>query len=380
MVSGERLIPKGGRGPFWEMQREFSRWFGRVDVLCPKPDGPVVCTSIHDNVHFHPADTGRFGMSRYIVRRGAELIEAHGHGLITSHDYGTFYNGIGSARLSAKTGVPYVSEIHHVPGLPLAIGMRERFEHWMVRRYVRWARHRTRAFRVVNEGQMVPYLSALGVPREKIEVLHSLYLDLETFHPPTTPVQRRWDLVYAGRFVGNKGLDRMVDAIAKLRRDGRDTTLLLNGDGPMRSELESKVRAVGVDDLVTIRGWVDTVQELADAYRASGAVLCASTCEGGPRVTVEAMACGVPAISTPVGMMPELLEGGELGVLVGFDVDSLAAGIRSVLDDEDQREEMGRRAAEYVRRFEYATILEGYARGIYRLAGVEAPPAPGVPG
>ena len=41
MVSGDRQTPVGERGPLFAMQREFSRWFERVDVLCPQPEKPV---------------------------------------------------------------------------------------------------------------------------------------------------------------------------------------------------------------------------------------------------------------------------------------------------------------------------------------------------
>ena len=101
MVSGDRQVAIGERGPFHSMQREFSRYFERIDVLCPRPPGKVTTTCIHENVHFHPADCGRRGMVRFIAGKGAALIRDHGHELITSHDYGWFYNGLGS-----RTPVP----------------------------------------------------------------------------------------------------------------------------------------------------------------------------------------------------------------------------------------------------------------------------------
>ena len=61
MVSGDRQVVVGERGPFWPMQQEFSRYFERIDVLVPRPDRPVTVTTIHDNVHFHPAPVGRAG-------------------------------------------------------------------------------------------------------------------------------------------------------------------------------------------------------------------------------------------------------------------------------------------------------------------------------
>ena len=133
MVSGDRQVAIGERGPFYSMQREFSRYFERIDVICPRPPGEVTIRSIWDNVHFHPATVDRTDMVGYIVRRGGELIDQHQHSLIVSHDYGWFYNGLGSGALSRAHGIPYISEIHHVPGVPVAANMRERFDKWVAR-------------------------------------------------------------------------------------------------------------------------------------------------------------------------------------------------------------------------------------------------------
>lgn len=368
MVSGDRNVAVGEKGPFWSMQREFSRHFERIDVLCPRPDRPVVVETIHDNVHFHPAPVGRAGMARWIARRGTELVREHGHGLIVSHDYGWFYNGVGSARISRRTGVPYLSEIHHVPGYPVAADRREAIDRAVARLYVRWARRRARAFRVVNSVEMPALLERWGVPREQILVLGSLYIDLEVFRPDpgVEPVR---DVLYVGRMVNNKGLDRIVDALALLRDRGRPTTAMLLGRGPLREATEQRVRERGLEELVELVDWVDSPEDLADLYRTSRACVCASTCEGGPRVTVEAMACGTPAVSTRVGIMGELLQDDRAGRIVDWTAESLAGGFDDVLGDEARRVQMGAAAREIAERFEFARAIRGYAEGIQALAG-----------
>jgi glycosyltransferase involved in cell wall biosynthesis len=376
MVSGDRQSTVGEQGPFFQMQREFSRWFERIDVLCPRPAGPVTTRCIHDNVHFHPADCGRSGMVGHIVREGSTLIAEHRHRLIVSHDYGWFYNGIASARLSRRTGVPYLSEIHHVPGVPVAADAREVFDRAVARLYVRWARRRARAFRVVNQGEMPGVLQRFGVTPQQILVLPSLYIDLEQFSPAGADLEREQDVLFVGRMVNNKGLDRIVDALALLRARGRPRSATLIGRGPLRAATERRVAERGLGDSVRFVDWVATATDLADAYRRSGLLVCASTCEGGPRVTVEAMACGTPAVSTPVGVMGELLEPGApegpAGALCGFDVESLADAIDAVLADESRRRELGSNARRIAERFEYASVLEGYARGLHQLVGEEA--------
>jgi glycosyltransferase involved in cell wall biosynthesis len=372
MVSGDRQVAVGEGGPFFAMQREFSRHFERIDVLGPRPDKPVTVREIFDRVHLHPADCGRFRMVEYIATKGRALIAEHRHALIVSHDYGWFYNGYGSAKLSRATGVPYVSEIHHVPGHPIAVSKRELLDRVVARRYVRWARSHAKAFRVVNSVEMPQLLESWGVPREQIVVLPSLYIDLETFSPAAGPIASEHDVAFVGRMVDNKGLDRIVDALALLAKRGKRLRALFVGKGPLRDATQHRVKKNGLAETTQFIEWLARPEELAHVYRTSRTVVCASTCEGGPRFTVEAMACATPVVSTPVGMMKELLREGENGALCGFDVESLAAAIERVLGDEAHRREMGRRARVDAERFEYTSILRGYADGLKRLAGERA--------
>jgi len=312
-------------------------------------------------------------MVGYIARRGRELIAEHRHALIVSHDYGWFYNGVGSARLSRATGVPYLSEIHHVPGFPVAADLRERFDREVARLYVGWAKGRARAFRVVNAGEMPPLLERWGVPRRQIVVLPSLYIDLAVFRPGAGPVAPKQDVVFVGRLVGNKGLDRIVEALDRLRREWRPVSALFVGKGPLAQRLRGWVASRGLDKHVRFVEWVASPEDLAQVYRESRAIVCASTCEGGPRVTVEAMACGTPAVSTPVGMMKELVRPGENGELCGFDAASLAASMRRALEDESRRARMGAEAMKAAQRFEYAATIRNYAVGLHALVGEPMP-------
>ncbi len=368
MVSGDRQVSIGERGPFHSMQREFSRYFERIDVLCPAPPGEVTTRCIHDNVFFHPATCGRAGMVGYIKKRGLELIEEHRPALIVSHDYGWFYNGIGSAKLSRATSVPYLSEIHHVPGYPVAADLREHFDRFIARRYVAWARSRALAFRVVNKKEMPGLLRSWGVPQERIVVLPSLYIDLEVFCPVPVRPEPLFDLIYVGRMVNNKGLIQIADALARAKVQGHPARALFVGRGPFTAKLQARLTEHGLMDQCTFVEWVDTPTDLANLYRQSRIGICASTCEGGPRVTVEAMACGTPVVSTPVGVMSELLEEGG-GILSGFNAPSISDALVRLWSDDDEWTRRSGEAANIAARFGYHEAIATYAQGLQRLVG-----------
>ena len=372
MLSGDRQSSVGEHGPFYQMQVEFSRWFERIDVLCPRPDKEVTTRLLHDRVYLHPAPVGRLGMGKWLVQEGTRLIAEHRPDLMVSHDYGWFYNGLAAARLEATTGVPYLSEIHHVPGHPVAVDWKERLDRQVARRYVTWAKSRALAFRVVNTGEMPKLLASWGVPAEQILVLPSLYIDLEAFAPRRPAPEPERDLVFVGRLVSNKNVAALLEAIAAVGRDGLELRLTVVGRGPLAKDLRARAARLGLAERVDWIEWVDGTADLAEIYRRSRVLVCPSTCEGGPRVTVEAMATGTPVLSTPVGVMGELLGGGQGGVLCGFDAPAIGRGLVELLGDEPRRLRYAAGARPLAERFEYAKVLEGYARGLHALVGREA--------
>ena len=190
------------------------------------------------------------------------------------------------------------------------------------------------------------------------------------FLPAPSPVEAVYDVCFVGRLVENKGADRILESLRVLASQGMPTRSVFVGKGPLADKLQRQAQAHGLD--VTWIPWVDTPSDLAEIYRQSRVCVCASTCEGGPRFTVEAMACGTPVVSTPVGVMGDLLADGRAGRLGGFEPWGFARSLEEVLRDESIRVEMGRNAAEIARQHEYATAIGVYANGLRLMAG-EAP-------
>jgi glycosyltransferase involved in cell wall biosynthesis len=361
MVSGDSSVAQGRDGAFYQMLRHFARHWSRIDILCPRAPGAQP-RRVFDNVYVHPSPWHKALQPWFVYRRGRALLAERDYALAVSHDYGFFVQSLGVWAL----GLPVVSEIFHIEGYPRAATRRERLQRAAAFVYVRWARNRAAAFRAMNRVEMPELLRRLGVADDKILVLSALYLDYARFRPlPDEP--RRCDVLFVGRLAANKGLFTLLDALARVKAAHPAVRLGVRGDGPLRPALERRIAALKLSPNVDWIPRLDGPDDLARLYNQAGMLVCASTAEGGPRVTVEAMACGVPVISTPVGVMPELVRDGENGLLFNWEAGELAVKIRQLLDDETGRRLMGEAGRASVQGFEAEAVIEAYARGYHAL-------------
>ena len=154
-------------------------------------------------------------------------------------------------------------------------------------------------------------------------------------------------ILFVGRFVPYKGLDVLLRAL-----DGVDATAVLVGEGPLRGELEAQARRLPPDRVRFVGGVSD--RELTAHYHAADLFVLPSVtrAEAFGVVQLEAMACGVPVVSTdlPSGV-PWVNEDGKTGLVVPpGDADRLRTALDSLLRDGPRRAELGRYARRRVER------------------------------
>ena len=365
MLSGDRDTAAGRRGPFYFTLGGLAPSFDRVDVLTPRVanGAPRV---VHDRVHVQPSSVPRLLQAPWLMRRVSALAAERRYQLIVSHDYGIFSNGIAAWVLSRRLRVPYVSEIHHIPAHPRRAQWWEPAAQLGYRLYARWAASHARAIRVVNRREVPDILERWGVPRERILVLPSAYIDRQVFSPGPEP--KRYTLGFVGRLVANKGLKYLAAIFGAVAGKRPEARFVLVGSGPGATRLRSDLAAHGLLDRVDLRSWIDGPAELATVYRQMEALVCTSLSEGGPRVCLEAMACGVPVFTTPVGVMPETIEQHANGWLLPWDHTDGAALVNRTLLDRRALQAAGRAAHIATEPFERDRILGAYAAAYRRLA------------
>jgi glycosyltransferase involved in cell wall biosynthesis len=156
--------------------------------------------------------------------------------------------------------------------------------------------------------------------------------------------------VSVGRFCKEKAQHVLIEALAALRRGGRDVEAVLVGDGPTRPEIEALVRARGLSDRVRFTGWLSGDAVRAE-MRAGRALVVSSFAENLPVVVLEAMAERRPVVGTWIAGMPEIVAPGRTGWLApAGSVDGLAEGMAACLDLPDgELAAMGERCRAAVR-------------------------------
>jgi colanic acid/amylovoran biosynthesis glycosyltransferase len=177
-----------------------------------------------------------------------------------------------------------------------------------------------------------------GIPPAKVAVVYD-GVCVEQLRPVSRYQHQPFRIVSVSRLVEKKGFPVLLRALHMLR-DRLTLTCEIFGDGPMLASLEAQVVELGLDDLVTLQGSRPHAEVLAALDSASVFVLpCIEASngdrDGTPNSLLEAMARGIPVISTRLSGIPEIIEDGVDGLLVPpNDSAALARAIASLAADD----------------------------------------------
>jgi glycosyltransferase involved in cell wall biosynthesis len=288
-------------------------------------------------------------------RRLLRLLREERIGLVHAH---LAYASIWGALACRRTGIPCVATLHVPPsGAPPRSreGIRESL---MVRALDRWAARVIAVSGSVREA----WIRRGGLDPSKIVIVGN-GIEVDAF----TPSRHRGLVVTTVSVLrAGKGIEVLLDAIPAVLSRHPEARFLIAGDGPLRESLEARS-----GDGVTWTGFRRDVPEL---LASSDLFVLPSLDDAYPTVLMEAMAAGLPVVSTRVGGIPEIVDDGRTGHLVPpGDSAALARAISDLLDSPEERESLGRAArAEAERLFSTATWVE-------RLEEVYLTPCPPLP-
>lgn len=198
-------------------------------------------------------------------------------------------------------------------------------------------------------------LLAAGVAGKKLRMLHNAIV-LERYRrtgkggvlaeaigrPVAGPV-----IASIGRLSPEKGHSDLVDAIGVVRSRGEKVSLVLIGDGPERPKLLQQIKALGLQDVVHMPGYIQEPQRLLEEIDL---LVLPSHTEGLPNAALEALLMEVPVLATEVGGTPEVITDGETGRLVpARSPERLAEGIQEFLASPESWKRMASRGKDMVK-------------------------------
>lgn len=248
-------------------------------------------------------------------------------------------------------GIPLISTIHH----PLTIDRTTWFEYpssfflkmkrvlyypLIMQRYVA---KRMDFVVTVSHDSAIEIEKAFGVPRKKIRVVYN-GMDSSIFFPLMGVKKKVNSLIFVGNVEDRKkGIVYLLKALTLTKNNVRLT--IVDGGAPNRSFVPKWIDQYGLNDRITFTGKIP-LERLVQLYSETEIAVAPSLYEGFGFPVAEAMACGLPVITTTGGALPEVVgRDGETGILVSpRDPEALAAAIDEMIDHPEKRAAMGKAA------------------------------------
>ena len=199
------------------------------------------------------------------------------------------------------------------------------------------------------------YLERCGVPADKLAVVRCGVQVPDVERPQTVSAKPRFRIGSLGRLVEKKGFDVLIEAVGVLKQRGHELELLIAGDGPLRNELTALVEQRELSQSVTFVGplshslvpaWMATLDAFALACKpdANGDM------DGIPVVLMEAMAQGLPVVSSRLSGIPELVMDQRSGLLAEpGDAQGMATQIERLMASPEYARTLAREGQAHVR-------------------------------
>jgi glycosyltransferase involved in cell wall biosynthesis len=183
-------------------------------------------------------------------------------------------------------------------------------------------------------------INRYGIPKTKIGIVPNP-VNTEVFKPDSGSKKVRGRIGFVGRFTFEKNIPLLFQAIKGLEQ----VSLLMIGDGPMRTELEMMARQLGIH--VDFKGRVPNYS-LPEFLNTCEAFILPSQWEGLPKALLEAMACGLPVIGSDVPGIRELIRHKETGYLCPASAQGVREAVKALLENSVLSQRLGKGGRKYI--------------------------------
>lgn len=299
--------------------------------------------------------------------RLARLLRARAFDVVHGHNWAVFLE-TGVAAALARTPVV----VHTVHGPYAHDASRSRLKRALRRALERRVARCFTHVATVSDAIRGYVCREVGLDPQRVSTVHN-GIAAAAARPRPADAARPLTFITVGRLAPVKNHALMLRAFARFARSEVPARLVIVGDGAERSALEALARAAQVAEQIEFAGFHNDVDAL---LAAADVFLLSSHYEGISMALLEAMRCGLPAIGTRVGGIPETIVDGETGLLVApGDEERFAAAMAQLARSPALRAAMGERARAFLRReFSLDAMLAKYV-ALYGAGKPEAEPA-----
>jgi glycosyltransferase involved in cell wall biosynthesis len=261
----------------------------------------------------HPADILVWAHFMYLIRRLKPDV-LHGHGAKA----GAFIRLRPHSKRTIRVYTPHGGSLHY----PL-----ETLKGAFYSRLERVLMNSTELFLFESAFARDTYQRTIGTPTGLVRCVFN-GVTADEFDP-IVKADDATDLVYVGEFRHIKGADLLIDAVTRLRADGKQVTLTLAGDGEEIEALKAQVQRHGLSGAARFIGHV----KARHGFSRGKLLVVPSRADSMPYVVIEAAAAGIPMIAANVGGIPEIFGTHTEALFAPSSADATAEAIESALDD-----------------------------------------------
>jgi len=199
-----------------------------------------------------------------------------------------------------------------------------------------------------------------GVKEERINVVYNAGPESENIAKIAPKTALEGDiLISAARLEPWKGMLALVEIMPDLLRENPNFRLFIAGDGPLSASLKSATQNLKIEKSITLAGRVPH-DELMANFKAGKIFILNTGYEGLPHIILEAMACGLPIITTNVCGNPEVVKDNYNGLLVGYNNKiELKAAILKLWEDKELREKFVKNSRDVLKKFTLEQMIKG---------------------
>lgn len=165
--------------------------------------------------------------------------------------------------------------------------------------------------KIIVESEAVIESHDLRKYKNKI-VIGNVFVDMAIYSERNTIIDREYSVGYVGNLDERKGINNLIKGFSNISEKHPNLKLLIGGKGPLQTIVEAAAKN---NENIKYRGLIST-QDLPNFYNELKVFILPSISEGVPNVLLEAMACGTPVLSTPVGGIPNLIVDSKNGFLM----------------------------------------------------------------